>query len=143
MRTDQCTRSCQSAATVCAILGFVTPAHAISHRAATTGSTGFISLLLNPPEGSPKPRLNTADRAGNTPLHLAIESGHAQAAVMLIEAGADRSRVRVFAESLVTLTTLPQTNLEDQYPEQLEGVGGQEQRRVREYIVDRCGPAPQ
>ena len=35
-----------------------------SHRAATTGSTGFIKLLLNPPEGSPKPRLNTADRAG-------------------------------------------------------------------------------
>jgi len=93
------------------------------HRAATTGSTGFIKLLLHPPEGSPKPRLNTADRIGNTPLHLAIESAHAEAAVMIIEAGADRTR----------------TNLEDQTPEQMEGVGGKEQQRVRDYIIDRCG----
>lgn len=35
------------------------------HRAATTGSTGFISLLLHPPEGvTTKPRLNTGDRVG-------------------------------------------------------------------------------
>ena len=33
-------------------------------------------------------------RLGNTPLHLAMESAHAEAAIMLIEAGADRSRVR-------------------------------------------------
>lgn len=83
----------------------------LSHRAATTGSAGFVSLLLNPPEGAPKTRLNTADRIGenhgsagriqanrsvqgNTPLHLAMESGHAEAAVLLIEAGADRHRVR-------------------------------------------------
>lgn len=32
--------------------------------------------------------------AGNTPLHLALESGHAEVAVKLIEAGADRDRVR-------------------------------------------------
>lgn len=32
------------------------------------------------------------DRAGNTPLHLAVESGFAQVAVALIEAGADRER---------------------------------------------------
>jgi len=34
------------------------------HRAATTGSTGFVTLLLHPPEGSPKTRLNTGDRIG-------------------------------------------------------------------------------
>jgi hypothetical protein len=34
------------------------------HRAATTGSTGFVTLLLRPPEGSPKTRLNTGDRMG-------------------------------------------------------------------------------
>ena len=90
-----------------------------SHRAATTGSTGFVALLLNPPlpEGvKVKPRLNTADRVGeasepkngeeatlitsphvgNTPLHLAMESGHAEVACKLIEAGADRDRVRRF-----------------------------------------------
>jgi 26S proteasome non-ATPase regulatory subunit 10 len=72
-------------------------------------------MLLKPteaPEGTPKTRLNTADRigkalrfqawfsiiemvghSGNTPLHLAMESAHAEAAVLLIEAGADRSRV--------------------------------------------------
>ena len=35
-----------------------------SHRAATTGTTGFVTLLLHPPEGSPKTRLNTGDRMG-------------------------------------------------------------------------------
>ncbi|KAI5998788.1 ankyrin repeat-containing domain protein [Pisolithus albus] len=96
------------------------------HRAATTGSTGFITLLLNPPQGSTvsKPRLNTGDRVGNTPLHLAMDSAHAQAAVLLIEAGADRSR----------------TNLEDLTPENVDGVGGEEQRRAREYVIDHCGP---
>lgn len=34
------------------------------HRAATTGNNAFLQLLLNPPEGRPKTRLNTADRAG-------------------------------------------------------------------------------
>ncbi|KZT07607.1 ankyrin, partial [Laetiporus sulphureus 93-53] len=93
------------------------------HRAATTGSIGFISILLNPPEGSPKTRLNTADRVGNTPLHLAMESAHAEAACLLIEAGADRTR----------------ENLDGEMPEDLEGVGGQEQRRAKAYVVERCG----
>ncbi|KAI0649178.1 hypothetical protein C8Q79DRAFT_904753, partial [Trametes meyenii] len=93
------------------------------HRAATTGSTGFISLLLHPPEGSPKTRLNTADRVGNTPLHLAMESAHAEAACLLIEAGADRER----------------TNIDGEMPEDMEGVGGQEQMRARAYVVERCG----
>ena len=73
----------------------------------------MIAALLKPPQGSPKTRLNTADRIGidfpsfpvlhrsqrdplhlgNTPLHLAMESAHAEAAIMLIETGADRSRV--------------------------------------------------
>ncbi|PCH42363.1 ankyrin [Wolfiporia cocos MD-104 SS10] len=93
------------------------------HRAATTGSVGFINLLLNPPEGSPKTRLNTADRVGNTPLHLAMESAHAEAACLLVEAGADRTR----------------ENLDGEMPEDLEGVGGQEQRRARAYVIERCG----
>ncbi|KAH9850290.1 ankyrin repeat-containing domain protein, partial [Lenzites betulinus] len=93
------------------------------HRAATTGSTGFISLLLKPIEGSPKARLNTADRVGNTPLHLAMESAHAEAACLLIQAGADRER----------------TNVDGEMPEDMEGVGGQEQKRAREYVVERCG----
>jgi len=95
------------------------------HRAATTGSTGVIRLLLHPPDGSPKPRLNTADRIGNTPLHLAMESAHGEAAVLLIEAGADRGRLN-----------------EDGFaPEELEGVGGQEQKAAREYVITRCGKA--
>lgn len=32
---------------------------------------------------------------GNTPLHLAMDSAHAEAAVVLINAGADRTRVRI------------------------------------------------
>ncbi|EED82144.1 predicted protein [Postia placenta Mad-698-R] len=93
------------------------------HRAATTGSTGFITILLNPPEGSPKTRLNAADRVGNTPLHLAMESAHAEAACLLIEAGADRTR----------------ENLDSEMPEDLDGVGGQEQRRAKAYVIGRCG----
>ncbi|WVW81726.1 hypothetical protein I302_103722 [Kwoniella bestiolae CBS 10118] len=94
------------------------------HRAATTGNHAFLSLLLNPPEGRAKTRLNGADRAGNTPLHLAFESGHGDAAVTLIEAGADRER----------------SNSEGQVPEEIEGVGGQEQKNVRSYVVSKVGP---
>ncbi|KIJ50934.1 hypothetical protein M422DRAFT_44167 [Sphaerobolus stellatus SS14] len=65
----------------------------INIHSASTGSVGFVKMLINPPEGRPKTRLNTADRIGNTPLHLAMESGHGEVAVILIEAGADRHRV--------------------------------------------------
>jgi 26S proteasome non-ATPase regulatory subunit 10 len=94
------------------------------HRAASTGATPFVKLLLSPenPSGT-KPRLNTQDRAGNTPLHLAIESGHGETAVALIEAGADRER----------------TNSDGQTPEEIEGVGGQEHKRVLQYIWGRVG----
>lgn len=33
-----------------------------------------------------------------------------------------------------------QLNLDEQMAEQLEGVGGAEQRRARAYVIDRCGP---
>ncbi|WWD22373.1 hypothetical protein CI109_106864 [Kwoniella shandongensis] len=94
------------------------------HRAATTGNHAFLQILLNPPEGRPKTRLNGADRAGNTPLHLAFESGHGDAAVTLIEAGADRER----------------SNSEGQVPEEIDGVGGQEQKNVRAYVASKVGP---
>lgn len=42
---------------------------------------------------------------GNTPLHLAMESAHAQAAVLLIEAGADRGRVRASCHLTQSLLT--------------------------------------
>ncbi|KAF6759833.1 ankyrin repeat-containing domain protein [Ephemerocybe angulata] len=95
------------------------------HRAATTGSVGFIRLLLESSTPSNKLRLNTADRSGNTPLHLAMDSGHAEAAVTLINAGADRTR----------------ENLDSETPEQILGVGGQEQKLARQYVVDHCGQA--
>lgn len=74
-------------------------------------------MVLESSAPSVKVRLNTADRVGengsynlcveplfiflvlrflnpgNTPLHLAMDSGHAEAAVALINAGADRTRV--------------------------------------------------
>ncbi|KAJ3982164.1 ankyrin repeat-containing domain protein, partial [Lentinula detonsa] len=93
------------------------------HRAATTGSVGFIRLLLDSSTSTTKTRLNTQDRVGNTPLHLAMDSAHAQAAVVLIEAGADRSRL----------------NQDGEAPEDMDGVGGVEQRRAKQHVVDSSG----
>lgn len=77
-----------------------------------------------------------------------MESGHGDVAVLLIEAGADRNRVctpivfKVEAEALKVdeVTLLLQTNEEGLEPEQMEGIGGVEQKRLRDYIVQRCGP---
>lgn len=90
-----------------------------SHRAATTGALPFVNLILasTSPTKPSAPRLNMQDRAGNTPLHLAIESGFAEVAVALIEAGADRDR----------------TDLEQKRPEEIDGVLGQEAKKVRDY----------
>ncbi|KAF8713527.1 hypothetical protein AX14_007520 [Amanita brunnescens Koide BX004] len=93
------------------------------HRAATTGSVGFIRLLLDSSTPQNKLRLNTGDRVGNTPLHLTMESAHAEAAVFLINAGADRSRM----------------NQDGETPEEVAGVGGVEQKRARQHVVDTCG----
>ncbi|KAF5379764.1 hypothetical protein D9615_005749 [Tricholomella constricta] len=94
------------------------------HRAATTGSVGFIRLLLDSSTpGATKIRLNTADRIGNTPLHLAMDSAHAEAAVLLINAGADRGRL----------------NQEGEAPEDVPGVGGSEQKQARQHVIDSCG----
>ena len=82
---------------------------------------------------------------GNTPLHLAMESAHAESAALLIEAGADRTRVcpiHLLVLSLLGILLdihLPQANTEDQTAEELEGVGGQEQKRAREYLIERFG----
>ncbi|PPQ84008.1 hypothetical protein CVT25_000554 [Psilocybe cyanescens] len=95
------------------------------HRAATTGSVGFIRLLVESSTPSNKLRLNTADRIGNTPLHLAMDSAHAEAAVVLINAGADRTR----------------ENLDEETPEAMVGVGGAEQKNARKYVIDSCGKA--
>jgi len=94
------------------------------HRAATTGSVGFIRLLLDSSTPSNKLRLNTGDRIGNTPLHLAMDSAHAEVAVLLINAGADRSR----------------ENLDGETPEAVQGVGGSEQKNAKKHIIDLCGP---
>ena len=107
-----------------------------SHRAATAGNDAVIRVLLAPPprtDGSPHPATRVkcvhadspADRLGNTPLHLAIESGHGETAVLLIgEAHVDRDRV----------------NADGQRAEELEGVGGLEQRRMLNMLHSRFGP---
>ncbi len=93
------------------------------HRAATTGALPFLRLLLasTSPTKPHAPRLNLQDRAGNTPLHLALESGHGEIAVALIEAGADRER----------------TDQDGLRAEEIPGVGGQEAKKVREYSKPR------
>ncbi|KAF9460344.1 ankyrin repeat-containing domain protein, partial [Collybia nuda] len=93
------------------------------HRAATTGSVGFIRLLLDSSTSDNKTRLNTADRIGNTPLHLAMDSAHAEAAVVLINSGADRGRL----------------NQDGEAPEDVPGVGGAEQKRAKQHVIESCG----
>ncbi|KAH8826076.1 ankyrin repeat-containing domain protein [Flagelloscypha sp. PMI_526] len=94
------------------------------HRAATTGSVGFIRILIDSSTPTKKLRFNTGDRIGNTPLHLAMDSGHAEAAVILINAGADRER----------------ENLDQEMPEDVPGLGGMEQKRIKEHVLNACGP---
>jgi 26S proteasome non-ATPase regulatory subunit 10 len=77
-----------------------------------------------------------------------MESGHGEAAITLIEAGADRERVRslfrnIFAWmcGLIRSGLLPlQTNSDGQTPEEIDGVGEREQKKVRDYVVSRVGP---
>lgn len=54
----------------------------------------------------------------------------------LIEAGADRERVGDPSQNLV-LTC--QTNVDGEVPEEIDGVGGQEQKNVRAYVVSKVG----
>ena len=140
------------------------------HRAATTGSVGFIRLLIESSTPLNKLRLNTADRigkvtsffvdppvahlsvllnkfvsspSGNTPLHLAMDSAHAEVAVLLINAGADRTRVRIHQIypqlTLISSLLFLQENLDAEIPENVPGVGGQEQKLARQHVVDHCG----
>jgi 26S proteasome non-ATPase regulatory subunit 10 len=74
-------------------------------------------------------------------LHLAMESAYAEAAVLLINAGADRSRVSSERKKGEGKTDDAQENLDQETAEQMEGVGGQEQKRARAYVLERCGPA--
>ncbi|PKI83480.1 hypothetical protein MVES_002410 [Malassezia vespertilionis] len=99
------------------------------HRAASAGHNAMIRTLLAPPpraDGSahPKTRVNAVDRLGNTPLHLALDSGNQQTTAVLIgEGGADRTR----------------PNADGILAEEMEGVGGQEQNRIRDFIVASFG----
>ena len=72
-----------------------------------------------------------------------MESGHGDAAVLLIKKGADRGRVRSCEYSLCLAPRLTRgawkTNMDGQTPEELEGLGDREQKRVREYVVMQCG----
>ncbi|KAH9440839.1 hypothetical protein Pst134EA_032972, partial [Puccinia striiformis f. sp. tritici] len=101
------------------------------HRAASSGATPFIKLLLesansNEEKGTerPKAKLNVIDNAGHTALHLAFESGHAETACVLIEAGANRERL----------------DPDGKRPDQLtEVLGDVAQKRILQYVEGRCG----
>ena len=99
------------------------------HRASSSGQDAFVKVLLNPPPrkdetAHEKTRINPQDRLGNTPLHLAMDSANGSTAVLLLEAGVDRER----------------TNSDGQAPEDIDGVGGQSQQRVRDYVRQAYGP---
>ena len=73
-----------------------------------------------------------------------MDSAHAEAAVLLINAGADRTRVRIhwtYPHGAVDDrgTTPLQENLDSETPENIPGVGGQEQKLARRHVIDHCG----
>ncbi|EFP81384.2 uncharacterized protein PGTG_07005 [Puccinia graminis f. sp. tritici CRL 75-36-700-3] len=101
------------------------------HRAASSGATPFVKLLLELPNADeekgterPKAKMNVVDNAGHTPLHLAFESGHAETACVLIEAGANRERL----------------DPDGKRPDQLvEVLGDVASKRILQYVEARCG----
>ncbi|KAG6853725.1 hypothetical protein C0991_001963 [Blastosporella zonata] len=52
-----------------------------------------------------------------------MDSAHAEAAVVLINACADRTRL----------------NQEGDAPEDVPGVGGSEQKQAKQHVIDNCG----
>jgi len=71
-----------------------------------------------------------------------MDSAHAQAAVLLIEAGADRSRVSdICFNQYICPHHETQMNQEQETPEDMQGVGGVEQSRAKQYVIERCGKA--
>ncbi|KAJ3095766.1 hypothetical protein HDU97_006552 [Phlyctochytrium planicorne] len=59
------------------------------HRAAAKGNIALVKLLLEQPNID----LDVEDRSGNTPLHLAVDMGNGEVALILIQAGADVTTV--------------------------------------------------
>ena len=71
-----------------------------------------------------------------------MDSAHAEAAVVLINAGADRGRVRLFRSSVIASLLIPSSlklNLDGEVPEDVPGVGGLEQKRAKQHVIDLCG----
>lgn len=71
-----------------------------------------------------------------------MDSAHAEAAVVLINAGADRTRVSPCAspaDAFAPIDTSSKVNLENEAPEDVEGVGGAEQKRARQHVIESCG----
>ena len=72
-----------------------------------------------------------------------MDSGHAEVAALLIEAGADRERVRflVILPSLCFHSDILsyEVNHDGEAPEDVPGVGGVEQKRAKQYVIERCG----
>ena len=74
-----------------------------------------------------------------------MDSAYAEVAVLLINVGADRTRVRIhwtypLAQSMSEEPPSSLVgNLEGETPENILGVGGQEQKLARQHVIDRCG----
>jgi 26S proteasome non-ATPase regulatory subunit 10 len=74
-----------------------------------------------------------------------MDSGYAEVAVLLIDKGADRTRVSVpscdvFQFGSIHLSSCSQENLDGETPESVPGVGGREQHLARQYVINHCGP---
>lgn len=72
-----------------------------------------------------------------------MDSAHAEAAVVLINSGADRGRVS-FPRACTPCHGVPNTfllklNQDGEAPEDVPGVGGAEQKRAKQHVIESCG----
>jgi 26S proteasome non-ATPase regulatory subunit 10 len=87
------------------------------HRVAAKGNVGMLTYFLS----LERLQLDVEDKAENTPLHLAVEFGHAELAIRLIEAGADFEVKN--KKGLVPLQCAPDKNVEQHLNKYLRSRG--------------------
>ncbi|UOH83887.1 hypothetical protein LQV05_006625 [Cryptococcus neoformans] len=108
------------------------------HYAASKGNVSIGRLLIN--HGAD---INAKDRASQHPLHRAATTGNNAFLQLLLNPPEGRPKTRLNTADRAVLIEAgadrERSNSEGQVAEEIEGVGGQEQKKVREYVASKVG----